>query len=222
MLKDFAEVGKPANAYEKKIVYFDQISGLDVENMTRMTCELALERALELGLKWFVLACSSGTTARIMVEVAKERGVKIGEDINVISVGGGRKVKWAKETAKEGMINIAGTSALSGADRSVRWKYGGIYPMELIAATLKRICQGIKVCVEIALMACDAKELPSNKDIISISGTHAGADTAVVMKGCASRNFFDEDEGIRVREIICMPFVRSPQGYRRIYGAHGV
>lgn len=220
--KEFAEVGEPANVYEKKIVYFDQISGLDLENITRMTCELALERALELGLKWIVLACSTGNTVPIMCKVSEEKCVKIGEDINIISIGGGRKAIWAKDAAKKGMINIAGTPALSGVDRSVRWKYGGIYPMELIAATLKCICQGMKVCVEIALMACDAKELPENEDVVSISGTHAGADTAVVMKGCTSSNFFDEDKGIKIREIICMPCVRPPRGYRRVYGAHGV
>lgn len=222
MLKEFAEPGKPANAVEKKIVYFDQISGLDIENTTQFTCKLALERALELGIKFIVLASSTGNTAQIMCKVAEEMGVKIGDDVNIISVGGGRKTPWAKQTELHGMINISGTSALSGVDRSVRWKYGGIYPMELISATLKRISQGMKVCIEIAIMAADQREIPVNEDIISMGGTHLGSDTAVVMKANSSSNFFHEDEGIKIREIICMPYVRSPPGFRRIYGAHGV
>jgi hypothetical protein len=158
----------------------------------------------------------------MMCKVASEKGVKIGQDINVVSVGGEKEASWTKETAKYGMVNIRGTSALSGLDRSVRWKYGGICPIELIAATLKRICQGMKVCVEIGLMAADQEEIPVNKDIISIAGTHAGADTAIVMRASRSDNFFHEDEGLVVREVICMPFVRSPPGWRRVYGAHGV
>jgi len=222
MLKEFAEPGKTVKSIEKKIVYFDQISGLDIENMTRLTCELALERALELGIRYIVLACSKGTTGRIICKVAKEKGIKIGEEIFMVSVGAGKKAPWAKETMKHGMINISGTRAFSGIERSLRWKYGGISPMEIISATLKRICQGLKVCVEIAVMAADQGEIPLNEDIVSMAGTHRGSDTAVVMRSNLSSNFFHEDEGIKIREIICMPYVRSPPGFRRKYGAHGV
>ena len=79
-------------------------------------------------------------------------------------------------------------------------KYSGVYPVLLMADTLRLFGQGTKVAVEIAVMAADAGAL-SGEDIISIGGTGRGADTALVLKPAHQNNFFD----LRIREIICKP-----------------
>lgn len=50
--------------------------------------------------------------------------------------------------------------------------------MEVIAHTLRFFGQGMKVCVEIAVMAADGGLIPPNIPILSIGGTGRGADTA--------------------------------------------
>lgn len=61
--------------------------------------------------------------------------------------------------------------------------------------------QGMKVAVEIAVMAADAGLLEREKEIIAVAGTAGGCDTAVVLSPAYSTNFFD----LRIREIITMP-----------------
>jgi hypothetical protein len=95
---------------------------------------------------------------------------------------------------------IAASHALSGIERSVAFKHSGIYPVLLIADTLRLLGHGTKVAVEIAVMAADAGALSGN-DIISIGGTGKGADTALVVKPAHQNNFFD----LRIREVVCKP-----------------
>jgi len=74
-------------------------------------------------------------------------------------------------------------------------------PAELIAHTLYRFSQGMKVAIEITLMAADAGLIPINEEIIAIAGTDKGADTALVLKPAYTNEFFN----LEVREIIAIP-----------------
>lgn len=71
--------------------------------------------------------------------------------------------------------------------RNVR--HSGVYPLLLIADTLKLFGQGTKVAVEVAVMAADAGAL-SGQDIVAIGGSGRGADTALVLKPAHPNNFF--------------------------------
>jgi len=71
----------------------------------------------------------------------------------------------------------------------------------VVAETLRMFSQGIKVCVEISIMAADGGLLPTDSEIIAIGGTETGVDTAVVLKAAHQGNFFD----LRIHEIIAMP-----------------
>jgi hypothetical protein len=104
------------------------------------------------------------------------------------------------DLAGRGLTIVTGSHALSGIERSVAARYSGVYPVILIADTLKLFGQGTKVAVEVAVMAADAGAL-SGRDIIAIGGTGRGADTALVLKPTHQNNFFD----LRIREIICKP-----------------
>jgi len=90
---------------------------------------------------------------------------------------------------------------MAGLDRAVRNKFGGVYPSEIIAQTLRMLGQGVKVCVEVAGMALDAGLIPYGVDVVSVGGTGRGADSAIVIAPAHSNQFFDT----KIREIICKP-----------------
>jgi hypothetical protein len=61
--------------------------------------------------------------------------------------------------------------------------------------------EGMKVTLEIAMMAADAGLVRTDEEVIAIAGTAKGADTAVVLNPVNSHNFFN----MRVKEILCKP-----------------
>ena len=56
-----------------------------------------------------------------------------------------------------------------------------MYPVEIIAQTLRMLGAGTKVGVECAIMALDAGLVPFNTKILSLGGTGRGLDTAIVV-----------------------------------------
>jgi hypothetical protein len=71
----------------------------------------------------------------------------------------------------------------------------------IIANTLRLMGQGMKVAVEISVMAADAGLVRTDEDIIAIGGSGRGADYAVVLKPVYSNDFFD----LKIKEILCKP-----------------
>ena len=55
-------------------------------------------------------------------------------------------------------------------------KHGGVTVEEVVRETLYRLSQGMKVAVEIALMAADAGLIPVDREVIATAGTGEGAD----------------------------------------------
>lgn len=168
---------------------------------TDATVELALKKAKELGIKHVVVASCSGETAEKFT----------GKDLQVVCVthhvgfaGPGvdeMSPEMREKLQRQGVKVLTTTHLLAGVDRSIRLKFGGVYPAEIMAQTLRIMGQGVKVCVEIAVMALDAGLIPYGEDIIAVAGTGEGADTAVVVQPAHANNFFDT----KVREIICKP-----------------
>lgn len=169
---------------------------------TEQTLKLAYERAKDLGINEVIVASSKGETAYQALEIFNEF------KLTVVTYHSGFREPFKNvmsedvraDLQKKALNLISGSHALSGIERSVAQKYSGIYPVLLIADTLRLLGQGTKVAVEIAVMAADAGAL-SGEDIISIGGTGRGADTALVVKPAHQNNFFD----LRVREVICKP-----------------
>ena len=168
---------------------------------TDLTVEAALKRSAELGIDFILVASNSGKTA----EKFLERGVRV---VCVTHHAGFNKPgeneinpDIKEELQQKGAQVLTTTHLLAGVDRALRLKFGGLYPAEIIAASLRMLGQGVKVCVEIACMALDAGLVPYGQEIISVAGSGKGADTACVIVPAHSNNFFDTV----VKEIICMP-----------------
>lgn len=179
-------------------MYFDKPGKINTEK----TLALAFERGKNLNIKEVVIATSKGDTAKKALEIFK------GFKVVAVTYHSGFKEPFkqvmsdsAKKYLEErGAVVISATHALSGVERSVAKKFSGLYPALLIAETLRLFGQGVKVAVEVSIMAADAGAL-TGKDIIAIGGTGKGADSSLVLKPANQSDLFN----MRIREIVCKP-----------------
>jgi hypothetical protein len=186
----------------QKIIYFDKPGHAN----TAAVAQAAAKRAGELGVRHVVLASNSGQTALAFLKACK------GLDVDIVSVaehsgfsGGDRCAMdpaMRKKLESKGIAVLVASHALSGVGRSISKKFGGISHVEIIAHTLRIFgTEGVKVAVEIAVMAADAGLVPTDRELIAVGGSGRGADTAVVLKPAHMNNFFD----LEIREIIAKP-----------------
>ena len=182
------------------MIIFEKIS---TEN-TPVTIKLALEKAKEISTD-VVLASSTGATAFAVLELA-EKIEYTGKIIAITSVWKAGTNPLSDENRKKltdaGVILVTAGHALSGVERSLSGKYNGIYPVELMAKTLKLLSEGVKVCVEIGAMALDAGAIRAPKPVIILGGTGRGCDTACVITPGYSADIF----ATRIHEILCKPY----------------
>ena len=68
--------------------------------------------------------------------------------------------------------------------------FGGTYPTMIVANSLRRLGQGMKVCCEIVMEACDAGLVPENEEVIAVAGTGRGADTVCIIRSKAIEAIF--------------------------------
>ncbi|MCK4481406.1 MAG: hypothetical protein KAV01_12830, partial [Candidatus Lokiarchaeota archaeon] len=103
----------------------------------------------------------------------------------------------------KGLKFFIGTHALAGPERSIRISLKQWGPVEIIAKYLRTMfSQGVKVCIEIAMMVADAGLIEDlEKDIICIGGTGRGADTVCLIKATPT-SLFDQ---LRVKAILAKP-----------------
>jgi hypothetical protein len=71
----------------------------------------------------------------------------------------------------------------------------------IVAHTLRLFSQGVKVCVEIAMMAADSGLVPVDRPVVSVAGSHAGSDTALVITPSTSNRIRD----MKIHEILAKP-----------------
>ncbi|MBC7104816.1 MAG: hypothetical protein H5T97_02655 [Firmicutes bacterium] len=171
---------------------------------TARTVALAVARARELGLEHIVVASVSGRTVEAFLRQPLEglRLVCVTHHVGFGRPGEDEMPPEVRERlAAAGVPLLTTTHLMAGLDRALRFKFGGVYPAEIIAASLRMLGEGVKVGVEIAVMALDAGLVPHGRDIVTVAGTGRGADTALVVRPAHSHRFFET----RVKEIICKP-----------------
>lgn len=172
-----------------------------VEN-TETCVELALKAAAQRKITHIVVASGSGDTAKLFKNA---KGVHV---VCVTNAYGSREPGKAKipaaardELESAGIKVFAATHVLSGAERGISRKHGGVSPVELMADTLRMFGQGVKVCVEIAVMALDAGLLPYGEEVVAVAGSRRGADTAVLLTPAHANAILDT----KINEILCKP-----------------
>ena len=185
---------------ERKITYFKEMGIINTED----TLRIARRRADETGLKTLLIASTFGHT------IGKAFEVFDGGDYNYIMVGGKRE-EFPSEVYQ---------SLVDGGHRTIfNSDYDFSYP-DMAWEILRRFCEGMKVCVEMTLIATDLGILAPGDEVIAIAGTGrygfeegGGADTAIVIEAVESKDFFDYDapalqskrEGRKIKEILCKP-----------------
>jgi len=177
---------------------------------TEKTLELAIEWANKLGNKSILISSTTGESARKALDM-------IPDDFKLVVVTHhtGFRTKNKNEFSEDiknelldkGHYVLTTTHAFSGVERTFRKKFGGLYPLEIMAQTLRMFCEGVKVAVEIAIMAADAGLVDVERWIVSCGGTARGLDTAVFLKPANSNSVFD----LEIGGIICKPVEESLQ-----------
>jgi uncharacterized protein len=178
-------------------MYFENAGKVNTEK----TVELALKAADEYGIDYIVVASNSGYTAEMFKNTGKK--VVVVTHVNGFEKSGeNQMVEEERNKLKElGFEVYTSTHVLSGAERSLSRKFGGINPVEIMAYTLRMFGQGLKVAVEVSIMALDGGVIPYGEDIIAIGGTGNGADTAIIVRPSHASSLLD----YKIKEIICKP-----------------
>lgn len=184
---------------EEKIVYFEEPGPANTETVLR----LAGERAKARGIKKIVLASTTGETARTAAKLWSKSGIKL--VVVPHQYGFMFSQRFPPELVAE----------LSGKGHRVHFGtmlfhteslYGMNTPF-VMASLLRTFCQGMKVCVEIVLMAVDGGHVDVGEEVVVVAGSGRGADTAVVALSAPSTRLAD----LHITEIICKP-LQTKQG----------
>jgi uncharacterized protein len=173
---------------------------------TRGVLEAVSKRAKDISIRKILIASYSGRTAFEALKI-------LDKDISIIvvtHVTGYAKPdvqeldeKDRKELESQGVKVLTCQHAFGGVGRGVRNKLDTYQIDEIMAHTLRVFGQGVKVAIEVTLMAADAGLVRTDEDVIAVGGTAQGVDSALVLKPANSARFFD----LKVREIICKPAV---------------
>ncbi len=194
-----AEKSKSAPDMAIPCVYFKNTGGKN----TKRTLEIAANRTEELGIQNVVVASSSGRTGALAAEL-----FSVGNLVIVTHSTGFMEPDYQEfQHEYRSIIERAGARiltcqhALGGVGRAVRKKLGTYELEEIMAYTLRIFGEGIKVAIEITLMAADAGFVSVKEPCTAVGGTARGADTAILLRPANAQTFFD----LRVMEILAKP-----------------
>ena len=154
------------------------------------------------GIKHVVVATTGGDTGAAMAETLTGTGA------NVVAVthSAGFKAPSELELSEENRQRMlkaggkfyTGTILTHSIETSLATQFQGVYPTTLVALSLRRLGQGIKVACEIVMEACDAGLIPENQEVLAVTGTGRGADTVAILRSAASKRFHE----LKVLEIL--------------------
>jgi hypothetical protein len=182
---------------EGKILYHERRGKANTE----ATLRIARERAEALGIKQVVVASSHGYTAKRAHAAFAGTGVEV---IAVSICASFEEEGWTMTPAERAALEALGITVLTSLHAlgdDVSQAFGGPAPNRIVRETLYCFCQGMKVAVEVALMAADAALLDMSREVIAIAGTDEGADTALVLLPAYARKFRE----LEIREILAKP-----------------
>lgn len=142
---------------------------------------LAKKRTEELGLGDVVIASTTGFTAKKAIEVFKDTGAKL------TFVGTGRE-RFPADLLQE--LQSKGCHVCFSHE--IQYDYP-----DAVRAAYRRFCEGMKVAVEIGMIATQQGYVSIDKDIVSIGKW----DTAIVVRPATFGHF----EELKIRELLCKP-----------------
>jgi uncharacterized protein len=178
---------------EEKIVYFEEPGMVNTED----TLKLVAERAKARGISKIIIASTRGDTARLAAERFANTDLKI--IVIPHQYGFGERQRFPPELVAE--LEHKGHRVYFGTMLFHTDSLVGNNTPAVLATLLRTFCQGMKVCLEIIMMAADGGCVTVGEKVIAVSGTGRGADTAVVATAASSNRLYE----LHVSEIICKP-----------------
>lgn len=182
--------------------YFDKVGP---ENT--LACIDLLEKAAAEGLKHIVAASTTGESGALAARRLA------GKEVNYVVVGHSVGFKGPNldeflpehhdEITRMGGKVLKATILTHSLETSIADQFKGSAPTLLIANTLRRFGQGLKVCCEIVMEATDAGLIPEEAEVLAVGGTARGWDTVALIKSAASKRFLK----LSVLEIWAKPRV---------------
>jgi len=185
------------------VTYFAQRGRLNTEN----ALDVAKKYAEKFNLRNIIVASTTGYTGLKATEFFDSKDY----NLVVVSHSTGFKERGFQELSEEkrhaieerGAKVLTTTHAFAGVERAFRLKLNMWQPVETFARTVRYVFgEGVKVVMEITMMAADAGLIPLDEDVIAIAGTGRGADTACIIKPEYTSNFLD----MRLKAFLCKPF----------------
>jgi hypothetical protein len=186
---------------QKTVTYFEKPGTentghcLDIVNQAIHECEY----------RHIVVASTWGDTGLIFAESLKDKNI----NLVIVTHSHGFKEPNSIELTEEARrkIQAAGATLYTGTmithslETSLAKKFSGVYPTLLVAQTLRRFGEGIKVGCEMVMMAADAGLVPEGEEVITVAGTGRGADAVAIIRAVPSKRFLD----LKVLEILAKP-----------------
>jgi len=172
----------------KETIYFNKVGPDNTE-----ACLDLLEKAKNEGFKYFVVASTTGDTG------SKAARRLCGPDLNLVVVGHSVGFRGPnvdeflpdheREIVAKGGKVFKGTILTHSLESSIAEMFKGSAPTLLIANTLRRLGNGIKVCCEIVMEAVDAGLIPEGEEVVAAAGSARGWDAVAILRAAASKRF---------------------------------
>jgi hypothetical protein len=156
-------------------------------------CLDLMDKAVKEGFRHLVVASTTGDSG-----VRAARRLQ-GKDVNLVVVAHSVGFKgpnldefltehYQEITSLGGKV-LKATILTHSLETGLADQFKGSAPTLLIANSLRRLGQGLKVCCEIVMEAVDAGLIPEGEEVAAIGGTARGWDTVAIVKSAASKRF---------------------------------
>lgn len=176
-----------------------------------------IARRLQDGdLSTVVVATSSGRTALQFAEALAGR-----PGLRLIAVGNGPGSPYERlapaarrqlvQQGVEVLDNMPNASSAFTGDGHPNL-YGAVDLLVVAYDTMRKLGgQGLKVAMEVGVMACNAGLVQPGERVIAVGGTSTGADVAIVMKAAFGADMFadEPDKRPEMIELLCMPLTKK-------------
>ena len=169
-------------------------------------CLDLLDGAMAGGCRHIVAASTTGESGVLLAR-------RLAPGVNLVVVGhsvgfrGPNTDEFLAEHYQEitrlGGKVLKATILTHSLDTAIAEQFKGSAPTLIIASTLRRLGQGLKVCCEIVMEAADAGLIPEGEEVVAVGGTARGWDTVALIKSAASKRFLQ----LSVLEIWAKPRV---------------
>ncbi len=189
-------------------VYFDDPGKKNTDDVITAV----KKRLNDVPVNYVIVASTTGDTALKLSDA-------LGNSVKIVSVSESAfMTEWGakypcmdqdnkRELERRGIIVAEKVPYLFHSSPLEGGKWSAPSPDIIIRETLYSFGQGMKVAVEVAMIAVACGYIEPFQDVIAIGGSGRGADTAVLLRATFPALIFAKDESKRliIKEIIAMP-----------------